>query len=120
MATIDAMVLFDMIGDCDLSVPLEANSEPGALPACSPTRPRSAHDGDPAPFTGRTFPVSDDHVPFLKAGIPALDLIDFDYGPGPAPGAYWHTAADTLDKVCAESLDAVGERGAASRSREIR
>ena len=36
-------------------------------------------------------------------------MIDFTFGPGPPPGAYWHTPADTLDKVCPESLDAVGE-----------
>jgi hypothetical protein len=53
--------------------------------------------------------VGDDHLPFLEAGVPALDVIDFQYGPGPAPGAYWHTPEDTLDKVCPESLDAVGE-----------
>ncbi len=73
-----------------------------------PTRPRSA----PAArrrSRARPPPVGDDHLPFLEAGVPAVDLIDFEYGPGPAPGAYWHTPEDTLDKVCAESLDAVGE-----------
>ena len=47
--------------------------------------------------------------PFAEAGIPSLDLIDFDYGPGPAPGAYWHTRSDTVGHVCADSLDAIGE-----------
>jgi Zn-dependent M28 family amino/carboxypeptidase len=65
--------------------------------------------GESSPFGRTTFAVSDDHIPFLQKGIPALDLIDFDYGPGPPPGAYWHTPQDTLDKVCPESLDAVGE-----------
>ena len=41
--------------------------------------------------------------------MPAVDLIDFVYGTGPTPGEYWHTTEDTLDKVCPESLDAVGE-----------
>ncbi|HEY6073627.1 MAG TPA: M28 family peptidase, partial [Anaerolineales bacterium] len=44
----------------------------------------------------------DDHTPFLEAGIPAVDIIDFDY-------PYWHTTGDTPDKVSAESLAAVGE-----------
>ncbi len=48
----------------------------------------------------------DDHVPFLDAGIPAVDLIDFEFGP---ENSRWHTTEDTLDKVCPESLDAVGE-----------
>ena len=41
--------------------------------------------------------------------MPALDLIDFDYGPGPTPGAWWHTTQDDLGHVCARSLGAVGE-----------
>jgi Zn-dependent M28 family amino/carboxypeptidase len=99
---IHAMVLFDMIGDCDLKVPLEANSSPDLYRLFT-----DAAGG--APFTGTTFPVGDDHTPFLEAGVPAVDLIDFDYGPGRAPGAYWHTSADTLDKVCPASLDAIGD-----------
>ncbi len=38
-----------------------------------------------------------------------MNLIDFDYGPGDRPGGYWHTEADTLDKVCPASLETVGE-----------
>ena len=40
--------------------------------------------------------------------MPAVDLIDFDYGPGPSPGAWWHTRRDDLSHVCAGSLGAVG------------
>jgi Zn-dependent M28 family amino/carboxypeptidase len=43
----------------------------------------------------------DDHSPFLEAGIPAVDIIDFDY-------PYWHTTADTLNKVSTQSLQVVG------------
>ncbi|MBI3261848.1 MAG: M28 family peptidase, partial [Acidobacteria bacterium] len=46
--------------------------------------------------------IEDDHVPFLKAGVQAVDLIDLDY---PA----WHTAQDTLDQVSARSLEVVGQ-----------
>jgi glutaminyl-peptide cyclotransferase len=105
---IHAMVLFDMIGDCNLNVPLEPNSSPDLYSLFAQSA-ASLHDGDPAPFSGHTFPISDDHVPFLQAGIPSLDLIDFDYGPGPVPGNYWHTSADTIDKVCASSLDEIGD-----------
>ena len=45
--------------------------------------------------------VFDDHIPFLNAGIPAIDVIDFDY-------PYWHTTHDTPDKCSAESLEGVG------------
>ena len=57
---------------------------------------------------GAAFPpgpgpgLLDDHTPFLEAGIPSIDLIDFDYPP-------WHTRADTLDKVSARSHDLAGE-----------
>jgi Zn-dependent M28 family amino/carboxypeptidase len=48
------------------------------------------------------MPVEDDHAPFLKAGVPAALLIDFDFPP-------WHTANDTLDKVSPQSLQIVGD-----------
>jgi Iap family predicted aminopeptidase len=102
-----AMVLFDLVGDCELEIPLEASSDP-ALYELFRDAGGGGLGGGPAPFEGRTGPIADDHVPFLEAGIPAFDLIDFDFGPGPTPGAYWHTAEDTLDKVCPASLDAVG------------
>ena len=44
----------------------------------------------------------DDHTPFLEAGIPAVDLIDFDY-------PYWHTTEDTVDKVSPDSLQVIGD-----------
>jgi glutaminyl-peptide cyclotransferase len=102
LGQIRAMVLFDMVGDCDLQLPREANSDPGLYELFE----RAAGG---APFGGTTGPISDDHVPFLRAGVRALDLIDFTYGPGGTPGAWWHTEEDTLDKVCAASLGAVGD-----------
>jgi glutaminyl-peptide cyclotransferase len=104
---IRAMVLFDLVGDCDLQIPYEPNSDRG-LYARFADAARELY-GDPAPFEGSTFPIADDHLPFAEAGVPAVDLIDFAYGPGEPPGAYWHTPEDTLDKVCAESLERVGE-----------
>jgi glutaminyl-peptide cyclotransferase len=104
---IEAMVLFDLVGDCDLQIPHEENSDPDLYGAFVDAA-RDV-DGDLAPFQGESGPVLDDHIPFREAGIPTLDVIDFAYGPGPPPGAYWHTPEDTLDKVCPESLDAVGE-----------
>ena len=50
--------------------------------------------------------ISDDHLPFIEAGVPSVDLIDFDYGP---QHSYWHTNEDTLDKVSGESMKAVGD-----------
>lgn len=99
---IESMYLFDMVGDCELGIPLEEASDPGLYAGLA-----DAAGGEP--FTGKTSAILDDHIPFLEAGIPAVDAIDFDYGPGPSPGAFWHTTQDTVDKVCPESLHAVGE-----------
>jgi glutaminyl-peptide cyclotransferase len=106
--SIRGMVLFDLVGDCELDIPREASSD-REIYALFASAAAELGGGDPAPFSGTTTPVSDDHVPFLEEGIPSVDLIDFVFGPGPSPGAYWHTTEDTLDKVCPSSLDAVGE-----------
>jgi glutaminyl-peptide cyclotransferase len=99
---VDAMVLFDMVGDCELGIPREGNSDPDLY--------RLFAEASPGVFDGEvTPPILDDHTPFLEAGIPALDVIDFQFGPGPRPGEYWHTPEDTIDKVCMESLGAIGE-----------
>lgn len=97
---IRAAVIFDLVGDCDLSVPSEPNSDLSLYDRFAAV--------DPATFSGRTFPIDDDHVPFADRGIPAVDLIDFAYGPGPPPGEWWHSSEDTLDKVCPESLGTIG------------
>jgi Zn-dependent M28 family amino/carboxypeptidase len=55
--------------------------------------------------TGRSHDIRDDHLPLLDAGIPAIDIIDFDYGPR---NSYWHTTEDTPDKCSAASLAQVG------------
>jgi glutaminyl-peptide cyclotransferase len=106
---IRAMVLFDLVGDCDLQIPREAFSDPGLYALFADAAAEINGSGATAPFDGETGGILDDHIPFTEAGIPAVDLIDFTYGPGGSPGAYWHTTEDTLDKVCPESLDVVGE-----------
>ncbi len=104
---IRAMVLFDMVGDCELAVPREGNSDPGLYRLFAEEAERQA--GDPTPFAGTAAPVLDDHIPFVQQGIRSVNLIDFAYGPGPSPGAYWHTQEDDLRHVCASSLGAVGD-----------
>lgn len=94
--SIKAMYVLDMIGDCSLQIPREANSDEGLY-----------GELEGAAFGGTADPVLDDHTPFLAAGIRAVDLIDFTFGPGGTPGAYWHTTEDTVDKVCPASLGQV-------------
>lgn len=97
---IEAMVLLDMVGDCDLSIPREANSDEDLFARFAAA--------DPELFDGTAGGVADDHTPFLEAGIPAVDLIDFEFGPGGSPGDHWHTTEDDLGNVCPQSLDRVG------------
>jgi glutaminyl-peptide cyclotransferase len=94
-----AMILVDMIGDRDLAIRREAHSAPWLTQILWDAAGRLGH----GPYFLRdTIPVEDDHVPFLRLGVPATLLIDFDF---PA----WHTADDTLDKVSAASLTIVGQ-----------
>jgi Zn-dependent M28 family amino/carboxypeptidase len=104
LAKLETMILFDMVGDCDLEIPREAYSDRRLYDYIATAE--EGADGSAAPFEGSRGPILDDHIPFREAGVPAVDLIDFDFGPD---NAYWHTAGDTLDHVCPESLDAVGE-----------
>jgi len=94
-----AMILVDMIGDRDLNIRKEALSTTWLTEIVWETARRLGYGRH---FLAEGMPVEDDHAPFLRAGVPAVLLIDFDYPP-------WHTAQDTLDKVSARSLAIVGE-----------
>lgn len=95
-----AAVIVDMVGDADLNLYIERNSDAG-LAAAIWAQAAALGYGKYFIATPK-YAMVDDHTPFLEAGIPAVDIIDFDY-------PYWHTAADTADKVSAQSLQAVGE-----------
>src|SRR5690606_7239280 len=70
----------------------------------------AARYGYSAHFGKTAIAVEDDHLPFREVGIPAIELIDFSYGGSQLDHSKnWHTAADTLDKVCPGSLRAVGD-----------
>jgi glutaminyl-peptide cyclotransferase len=96
----EAMILLDFVGDRDLTIPRERNSDRALW---AKLRRAAARTGN-----GRTFPpvasgaVIDDHTPFLRAGVPSIDLIDFDF-------ACWHRTCDDLSAVSPKSLDASGE-----------
>jgi glutaminyl-peptide cyclotransferase len=115
LGEIRAMVLFDLVGDCDLDIPREGNSDPDLYGLFSDAA--EEEPARPSPFVGTSPPVLDDHIPFAHAGVRAVNLIDFEFGPGPTPGAYWHTRRDNLHHVCASSLDAVGETALAALPR---
>ena len=105
VASTRAVIVLDMIGDRDLRVTIPRNSTPElvrlALAAAEAEGARHA-------FGLYPYDILDDHAAFLDLGIPAIDLIDFAYGDAPGANNYWHTPADTMDKISAESLGAVG------------
>ncbi len=92
-------VIVDMIGDADQQVYRERNSTESLTDAIWGVAADLGYGqwiiNEPK------YSITDDHIPFLQAGIPAVDLIDFDY-------PYWHTVSDTLDKVGADSLQRIG------------
>lgn len=98
--TLKAAVIVDMIGDTDLNIHKEHNSTPSLQ---DEIWDQAAELGYEEYFLSTPkYAMIDDHTPFLEAGIPAVDIIDFDY-------PYWHTTEDTLDKVSAHSLQVVGD-----------
>jgi hypothetical protein len=95
-----AMILLDFVGNKRLRIPREVNSSEGLW-----NKLRAAAR---AVGAGRVFPgdvegpIGDDHLPFRRVGVPAIDLIDFDFD-------CWHRTCDDLSAVSERSLDAVGE-----------
>jgi len=96
-------VLFDMVGDKDLQIYQEGNSlafAPEVVQRVWRTAADLGYERTFVPTARHT--LTDDHVSLQRAGIHAIDVVDFDY-------PFWHTTEDTLDKVSAASLQAVGD-----------
>lgn len=94
-----AMLLVDMVGDRDLTIRREQRSTSWLNDILWASAARLGHNDV---FVAQATTIEDDHLAFLHAGVPSVDLIDLEY---PA----WHTAEDTLDKVSARSLEIVGD-----------
>jgi glutaminyl-peptide cyclotransferase len=99
LGRIKALINVDMIGDRNLDIMQETNSSASLRKLVWDTAERTGYGKYFLPTGG---PTEDDHIPFLKLGVNALDLIDFNKD-------YWHTANDTLDKLGAHSFEVVGE-----------
>jgi glutaminyl-peptide cyclotransferase len=96
---VEAMVLVDMIGDADQQLYYEGYSDPALRAEIWQVGASLGYGAYFIPQYG--YHILDDHRPFLERGIPAVDIIDFDY-------PYWHTVEDTADKAAPESLERVG------------
>ena len=100
---IKAFMLADMIGDKDLDIQRETRSTGWLVDL---VRQAAKKYGYEHYFFQQDEPVDDDHMPFVKRGVPSIDIIDLDYGPN---NSYHHTAQDTMDKVSARSLTIDGD-----------
>lgn len=99
---VKACILLDLVGDADLRLHRETYSDPDLLEfffAAARANGMQVH------VDGRREEIRDDHLEFMAADIPSVDLIDLDYG---RFNAYWHSEQDTLDKCSAMSLGVVG------------
>jgi glutaminyl-peptide cyclotransferase len=100
---IKAFLLADMVGDADLNIDRDANSTPWLEDVVYEAATRLGYQSH---FFARTMGVEDDHIPFVKRGVPSADFIDFTYGYN---DVFWHTTQDTVDKLSPKSLQIVGE-----------
>jgi glutaminyl-peptide cyclotransferase len=99
LASLKANILLDMIGDRNLRIKRESYSTPWLTDIIWNAAKREKLDAYFLPASTR---IEDDHLAFLQAGVPSVDIIDLEYEP-------WHTAKDTLDAVSARSLQIVGD-----------
>ena len=100
---VKAFLLADMIGDADLNIDREGNSTPWLQSVVYEAASRLGYQSH---FFGRTLPMDDDHLPFVKRGVPSVDLIDFNYGYN---NVFWHSPQDTIDKLSPQSLKIIGQ-----------
>ncbi len=98
-----AVIVLDMIGDAGLGVTLPDNSDRRLVEKILESAEAT---GGKQYFSLKNFAILDDHQPFLEQGIPAVDIIDFEYGPG---NIYWHTNADKIDKISGKSMKIIGD-----------
>jgi len=99
LKALKALVLLDMIGDRELTIRRDSNSTPWLVDIIWSAAARLGHSGT---FSNQLTTIEDDHIPFLRAGVAAADLIDLD-------NPTWHTAQDDLEHVSARSLQTVGD-----------
>jgi glutaminyl-peptide cyclotransferase len=91
-----------MIGDADLNIERDSNSTPWLEAVVYEAATRLGYQSH---FFARTMTVDDDHLSFVKRGVPSADVIDFDYG---YDNVFWHTPQDTVDKLSPKSLEIAG------------
>ncbi len=102
---LQAVIILDMVGDKNLSITFPRNCTPELI---SKAFEAASILGLRDYFGLYPGAILDDHVPFLEAGVPAINFIDFYFGSAPGLNDYWHTEKDTIDKISSESLGITG------------
>jgi len=100
---IKALMVMDMIGDADLNIDRNTNGAPWLLDLIYDAAERIGYQSH---FYARQAGIEDDHIPFVKRGVPSADVIDLDYGYN---NVFHHTPQDTMDKLSPKSLEIVGD-----------
>ena len=100
---IKALMVMDMIGDADLNIDRNTNGAPWLLDLIYAAAQRGGYQSH---FYARQGGIEDDHLPFVKRGVPSADVIDLDYGYN---NVFHHTPQDTMDKLSPKSLEIVGD-----------
>ncbi len=103
LGRLKALINVDMIGDRDLDVMNDGNSNSGLVQQMLSVADKLGYGKY---FIRERQGIEDDHIPFAQSGVNVLDVIDFNYGPN---NAYWHTAQDTDDKLSEHSFQVVGD-----------
>jgi Zn-dependent M28 family amino/carboxypeptidase len=107
LAKLRALILVDMIGDRDLNLALDYSSSAELRDRFDAAATKLGVP--PLIDTRQAMSVIDDHTPFQERGVrEVLALIDFQYGARVSPGPRWHTSADDLEGVSADSLGSFG------------
>jgi len=100
---IKALMVMDMIADADLNIDRNTTCTPWLLDLIYAAAERGGYQSH---FYARQGPIEDDHIPFVKRGVPTADVIDLDYGYN---NVFHHTPQDTMDKLSPRSLEIVGD-----------
>lgn len=102
LSRVEAMILVDMIAGTELKIERDLNSTPGLTDLVFNVARRLGYASH---FLSAETAIEDDHIPFVNAGVSAVDLISLDYGPN---RSYWHTTEDTVAHCSPLSLTVVG------------
>ncbi len=98
-----AVIILDMVGDKDLKITLPIDSDKRLSEMLFKAADRG---GNAQYFDYLPAALLDDHTPFQEMGIPVIDIIDFEFGPG---NSFWHSSEDNIKNISAKSLKIVGQ-----------